>query len=515
MLLYDLVAASRRVGETRSRLEKIAALASCLHSLRGEEIAIGVLFLSGETRQGKIGIGYTLLREALSIAPAPAPALELVEVDHTLDSIARTNGPGSATIRASLLTKLFAQATAEEQDFIGRLIMGELRQGALAGVMVDAVARAARLPAADVRRAAMLAGSIAPVAVAALSDGSAGLARFAVTLFQPVQPMLAQPTEDLADALAAFGAAALEWKLDGARVQIHKRGAEVRVYTRNLNDVTAAGPEIVEAVSCLPAQEIILDGEAIALRADGAPRPFQETMRRFGRKLEVHAMRAALPLSVYFFDCLWLDGQVLLDRPTQQRFDVLGQALPAALVIPRLITADVDAANAFLEDALRRGHEGIMIKSLAAPYEGGSRGSSWLKLKQAHTLDLIVLAVEWGNGRRKGWLSNLHLGARDPTTGGRVMLGKTFKGMTDEMLNWQTQTLLRLETSRDSYTVWVRPELVVEIAFNDIQASHQYPGGLALRFARVKRYRTDKSAADADTIDTVRAIFAAQVGRRE
>jgi DNA ligase-1 len=405
--------------------------------------------------------------------------------------------------------------TAAEQDFLVRLLVGELRQGALEGVMLDAIAAASGLPTADVRRAAMLSGSLRETARVAMgADGAAALARFAVALHRPVQPMLATPADDIASAMARLGTAALEWKVDGARVQAHKAGGEVKVYTRALKDVTASVPEIVEALQALPARELILDGEAIALAPDGTPLPFQVTMRRFGRKLDVEAMRAELPLAAYFFDCLHLDGASLLDAPAQDRFDALAAALPPALVIPRIVTADVAAAEDFYADALARGHEGVMAKALAAPYEAGRRGASWLKVKRAHTLDLVVLAAEWGNGRRRGWLSNLHLGARDPASGGYAMLGKTFKGMTDAMLRWQTERLGALALgSTDGYVVHVRPELVVEIAFDGLQASSRYPSGLALRFARVKRYREDKRPEQADTIDTVRALYAAQVGR--
>ena len=513
MLLADLAATSQRVAATSRRLEKIGALASCLQRLPPEEIEIGVQYLSGELRQGKIGVSYSLLRNAWPEASATTPALRLIDVDQELASIAQMVGPGSMATRTQALSRLLARATHEEQDFLVHLIGGELRQGALEGLMVEAVARAGHFPAADVRRAAMFSGRLAPVARAALVEGAPGLGHFSMTLFQPVQPMLARPAEDIDDALSQFGMAALEWKLDGARVQVHKEGSEVRVFTRNLNEVTAAVPEIVQAVANLSAPRLVLDGEAIALRSDGTPLPFQETMRRFGRKLNVEATRATLPLSVYFFDCLYVNGQGLIDQPTQERVDALVEAVPAHLLVPRLITDDPEEGEAFFRGALQRGHEGIMIKSLASPYEAGSRGSTWLKLKQAETLDLVVLAAEWGNGRRSGWLSNLHLGARDPGSGTYVMLGKTFKGMTDEMLTWQTRALLDLEISRDRYTVHVRPELVVEIAFNEVQSSAQYPGGLALRFARVKRYRPDKKAAQADTIDTVRAIFAKQAGR--
>ena len=344
----------------------------------------------------------------------------------------------------------------------------------------------------------------------AMVDGAAGLARFAVALHRPVQPMLATPADDIAGAMTQLGTAALEWKVDGARMQVHKAGGKVKVYTRALKDVTASVPEIVEALQALPAEELILDGEAVALAADGSPQPFQVTMRRFGRKLDVERTRAELPLAAYFFDCLLVDGTSLLDRPARERFAALAAALPTRLVIPRIVTDDVAIAETFYADALARGHEGVMVKSLDAPYEAGRRGASWLKVKRAHTLDLVVLAAEWGHGRRKGSLSNLHLGARDPATGGWVMLGKTFKGMTDALLAWQTTELLARELERDSYTVWVKPELVVEIAFNEMQESPQYPGGLALRFARVKGYRDDKRADEADTIETVRALHASQ-----
>ena len=353
----------------------------------------------------------------------------------------------------------------------------------------------------------------APIARAALTEGAPGLARFAIELHRPVQPMLAQPARDLDDALGTLGTAALEWKLDGARVQVHKCGADVRVYTRNLNDVTAAVPEIVEAVAALPARALVLDGEAIALAPGGAPKPFQETMRRFGRKLNVAQLRAELPLAAYFFDCLRRDDEPLVDAPAHARFDALAASLPPALVVPRLVTSDAAAAQRFYADALARGHEGVMAKALDAPYEAGNRGASWLKVKRTRSLDLVVLAAEWGHGRRSGWLSNLHLGARDPGTGGFVMLGKTFKGLTDELLRWQTRELLARELARDATTVDVRPELVVEIEFNDLQHSPHYPGGLALRFARVKGYRPDKLASDADTIETVRALYAEQNAR--
>lgn len=508
----DLVEASTRAAQTASRLGKRDAIAACLRAAAPDEVEIAVAFLSGETRQGRLGIGYATLSALRGGAAAAAPALALREVDDALARIAAAKGKGSAAERGALLSALFARATRAEQDFLVRLLVGELRQGALEGVMIEAIAAAAGVAVAAVRRAAMFAGDLGAVARAALTEGAAGLARFAIELQRPVQPMLAQPAEDIADALARLGTAALEWKLDGARVQVHKAGDDVRVFTRNLNEVTAAVPEIVEAMRAAPARELILDGEAIALAAGGAPQPFQVTMRRFGRKLDVDALRAELPLAAFFFDVLRRDGDSLVERPARERFAALTDALPSALVVPRLVTSDASAAQAFYAEALARGHEGVMAKALDAPYEAGSRGAAWLKVKRAHTLDLVVLAAEWGHGRRRGWLSNLHLGARDPA-GGFVMLGKTFKGLTDELLEWQTRELLAREIGRDDYTVHVRPELVVEIAFNDLQASPQYPGGLALRFARVKRYRPDKRADEADTIDTVRAIYAAQAAR--
>jgi DNA ligase 1 len=515
ILLADIVATSRRVGDTPGRNAKIAALAATLRALAPAEIPIGVAYLSGETPQGRSGIGYAMLRDASPATGADAPTLGLVDVDAVLGRIAATMGPGSKAERTRLLSSLLARATDDERDFLFRLLLGELRQGALEALMLDAIAAAAALPVAAVRQAAMVADGAASVASAALSEGASGLARFALVLMQPVAPMLAQPASDVAEALRAFGTASFEWKLDGARVQVHRSGDDVRVFTRNRNDVTASAPEIVDAMRAIASRDLVLDGEAIALQADGAPQPFQTTMRRFGRTKDVAAMQASLPLSVYFFDCLRLEGRSLTAAPAAERFDALLQALPPELIVPRIVTAERAAAEAFFDDALSRGHEGVMAKSLEAPYEAGRRGASWLKIKRAHTLDLVVLAAEWGHGRRQGWLSNLHLGARDDVDGGFVMLGKTFKGMTDDMLAWQTDALLSRAVRRDEWTVHVRPELVVEIAFNDLQASPRYPGGLALRFARVKRWRDDKTAADADTIETVRAIYAGQLARAD
>lgn len=508
MQLDEIVRTSLALRETRSRRRKVALLADCLRRLSPDEIRVGVAYLCGALPQGRIGLGWAALREARPVEAADAARLGVREADAAFSRIAAASGAGSGRARARELAALLGRATGAEQEFLGRLVLGELRQGASEGLVVESLADAAGVPAADVRRARMLAGDLGAVAEAALLRGRAGLSSFALELFRPLLPMLAQPAQDLAAALGRLGEAAFEWKLDGARIQVHKLGGDVRVFSRRLHDVTAAVPEVVEVVRSLPPRVLILDGEAIALRSDGKPLPFQTTMRRFGRRLDVAGMRDELPLSCLFFDCLHLDGKDLLERPAVERAALLAEALPPPLRVPRLVSDDAVRAERFFDEALARGHEGLMAKSLAAPYEAGGRGQSWLKLKPAHTLDLVVLAAEWGSGRRRGWLSNLHLGARDPARGGFVMLGKTFKGLTDEVLAWQTARLLELEVGRDDYTVHVRPELVVEIAFSDVQASPHYPAGLALRFARVKGYRPDKRPEQADAIDAVRAIHA-------
>jgi DNA ligase-1 len=507
MRLYDIVEASRRVGETGARSVKVRHLAACLRQAEPEAIETVVALLSGEPRQGRIGLGPAVLRAALPPTAAPAAVLTLAEVDAAFDRIVQTRGPGSTADRASIARELLAAATPDEQGFLWRVLLGELRQGAVAGLMVEAVAQAAQMPPVEIRRALTVSGDLGAVARAVLTEGPAALAGIAIRLFRPLQPMLAQSADDPDEALKLLGAAGFEDKLDGARIQVHKKAGEVRIFTRHLNDVTAAVPEIVAVVSELAPSGLILDGEALAFEADGEPAPFQVTMRRFGRKLEVAQLRHSIPLRPFFFDCLYFDGTSIVDRPSAERFAVLAQALPEHLLIRRRTTASPAEAEAFLAEALAAGHEGIMAKALDAPYEAGGRGRAWLKVKPAVTLDLVVLAAEWGHGRRTGWLSNLHLGARDPDTGGFVMLGKTFKGMTDEILAWQTAELRKLAIAGDAYTVHVEPRLVAEIAFNDIQASPRYPGGLALRFARLKRYRPDKEAAEADTIDTVRSIY--------
>jgi DNA ligase 1 len=507
MKLAELVETSRRVAEVSGRLEKIGLIAALLARVPPDEIEIAVAYLSGAIRQQRTGIGWAAMQAAMPEPPGESASLELSEIDATFDRIARVAaGKGSSGERHRLLRELLARATHPEQDFLFRLVTGELRQGAVEGIMLEAVAKAAGLPADGVRRARMMAGDLPSVAKAALTGGGAELATFATQLFRPVQPMLAGSAEDASEAIGELGEAALEYKLDGARIQIHKSGDQVAVYSRRLNDVTAAVPEVVELVRALPARELILDGEVIALRGNGTPQPFQTTMSRFGKRLDVNRARGEVPLTPFFFDLLHLNGGSLMDEPARERLMALHDLAPAPTVIPRLVTASTVEADRFLRTAIERGHEGIMAKALDAPYQAGHRGRRWLKVKPANTLDLVVLAAEWGHGRRHGWLSNLHLGARNPE-GGFVMLGKTFKGMTDEMLAWQTKKLLELEVARDGITVYVRPELVVEVAFNEVQASTQYPGGVALRFARIKRYRTDKSPVETDTIGTVQEIY--------
>ncbi len=505
MLLAQVVDTSQKVGATSKRLAKIDLLATLLRQLRPDEVEIAVPFLSGTIRQGRIGIGYASLQESGN-APASSATLELADVDAAFHAFAKISGKGAERQRAESLTGLLDRATEPERHFLRRLLIGELRQGALEGIMLEALAKAAGAVPDRVRRAAMFAGDPSRIARSLLEHGEAGLAQYDVQLFRPVQPMLAQSAEDVEDAVSEMGEAALEFKMDGARVQVHKAGDRVVVFSRALNNVTAAVPEVVEAALALPANELILDGEVLGLRPDGRPQPFQVTMRRFGRRLEVERMRAELPLRPFWFDLLYLNGGHMLDETQARRFAALtGLSQPDDL-IPHSTTSDTLKAREFLESSLKQGHEGIMAKATNAPYAAGARGKSWLKIKQARTLDLVILAAEWGNGRRQGWLSNLHLGARDTEKGGYSMLGKTFKGLTDAMLAWQTTELLKLELARDSYTVYVEPKMVAEIAFNEIQVSSRYVSGLALRFARVKRYRSDKSAADSDTFETVRRL---------
>jgi DNA ligase 1 len=506
MRLAELVTTSRALASTRSRRAKVEALADALRRTGPDDVETATAYLSGVLRQRRTGLGWRSLADLP--APAEKPTLAVAEVHDAFEQISRVAGAGSKQARTDLVENLFGRATAEEQDYLRRLVTGELRQGALDGLMLEAVAAASGTPATTVRRAAMLCGATLPVAVAALTGGEEALAAFGLEVGRPVRPMLASSAPDLPAALERLGAdgqVAVDCKLDGIRVQVHKYDDQVRVFTRTLDDITDRLPEVVEGVSALSARALVLDGEAIALDAFGRPRPFQETAARTASRLDVETLRESVPLTSYFFDLLHLDGADLLDRPARDRFGVLAQTLPDELVVPRRVTDDPGAAAEFFDEVVGLGHEGVVLKSLDTGYEAGRRGASWVKVKPRHTLDLVVLAVEWGSGRRTGLLSNIHLGARDGE-GGFVMLGKTFKGMTDEMLAWQTERFLELETSRSSYVVHVRPEQVVEVAFDGIQTSPRYAAGMALRFARVVRYRDDKTAAEADTVDTVRSL---------
>ncbi len=533
MLLAEVAATSDAVAATRSRLAKRAAIADLLRRVADDaeagsaEVEIAVAYLAGELRQRRTGLGWRSLRDLP--APAEEPGLTLTDVDAAFARMADLSGPGSSTARQAEAAALFGAATAREQSLLAGLVSGELRQGALDSVVVDAVAEAAGAPADAVRRAVMLAGATGPVARAALTAGgpeaaAEALATFRLTVGRPVRPMLAQSAPDVGAALDKLGAApggedasgtavAVDVKLDGIRIQVHRDGDDVRVFTRSLDDITERVPEIVAAVRALPGRALVLDGEALVVGPDGVPRPFQETAARSATQGERSAaeeaeLAASLELSPFFFDVLHADGRDLLDEPLRDRLAVLDDLLADAagpLAVRRLVTDDAAAATAFFDAAVAEGQEGVVLKSLDAPYAAGRRGAGWVKVKPRHTLDLVVLAVERGSGRRSGWLSNIWLGARDPA-GGFVMLGKTFKGMTDEMLAWQTQRFRELQTADEGYVVHVRPEQVVEIAFDGLQRSTRYPGGLALRFARVVRYRDDKTAAEADTIDTVRAL---------
>jgi DNA ligase 1 len=555
VLLSEVVDVSAAVAATSARTAKIEQIAALLGRVPPGEVAVAVAFLSGELLQGQIGVGYAAVGDLLrapgvarpvagpgasddgadailgDAGPPQAPgaaALTLTDVDAAFGAIGAVTGPGSQAERRRLLTELFTRATQREREFLVRLLAGDLRQGALEGVMTDAVARAAGVPADEVRRAHQLGGSLPEVARAALGGtprsadrALAALRAFMLRVGRPVRPMLAASAPDITAALDRISPAAAEWKIDGIRIQVHRSGREVAVFTRTLDDITARVPEIAEAATSLAVTDVVLDGEAVALTPDGRPRPFQVTAARTASQADVARLREQTPLTPFLFDLLHLDGADLIDAPASERHRLLSGIAPAALLTPRIVTADPAVAGAFLAGAVARGHEGVVLKSLDSPYRAGRRGSEWIKVKPRHTLDLVILAAEWGHGRRRGVLSNLHLGARDPETGGLVMLGKTFKGLTDEMLAWQTTRLLELadpeqrwpegQDRREAYgVVWVRPELVVEIAFDGVQASRRYPGGLALRFARVLRFRPDKSPAEADTIDSVREIWSAQ-----
>ena len=608
VLLSDVVRTSEAVSLASGRRVKIGEIAGLLRRAAPDEIPVAVAFLSGELRQRQIGVGYAALggllrpaagdpdatgrsvtnpadpRAAASDAPDGGPGTEpgprpltVAETDSVFASIGATTGAGSQAGRRRLLGTLFARATPAEQSFLTRLLGGELHQGALEGVMTEAVARAAGVDAGEVRRALMLGGSLPAVAEAALSAASAArqeqaaadgepaahqpaahqaaahqpaaagtaadqapdqaaaheagdraaaaaalaaLRGFRLQVGRPLRPMLAASAPTVAAAFERASPAEAEWKIDGIRIQVHRQGPVVRVFTRTLDDITARLPEITRAVLASRAEALVLDGEAIALDAEGRARPFQVTASRAGTQAAPGQEGPDVPLTPFFFDLLHLDGRDLVDEPATVRHALMAEVLPADLRVPRLVTSDVAEAEAFFADAVARGHEGVVVKSLDGLYAAGRRGSEWIKVKPRHTLDLVVLAAEWGHGRRRGWLSNLHLGARDPA-GGFVMLGKTFKGLTDEMLRWQTGQFLDIAESpgqrpgsdhSDARGVLrVRPEMVVEIAFDGVQASPRYPGGLALRFARVLRYRPDKQAAEADTIDAVRAIWEGRV----
>ena len=538
MLLDAVVRTSAAVAASPGRLAKIAEIAGLLRQVPATEMPIAVAFLSGELTQRQIGVGYAAISDLLggygeadqpaASTPAKTPTLSLADTDLAFTEIGAQAGPGSQGQRRQLLADLLSRATQAERDFLVRLIAGDLRQGALAGVMTEAIAKAAEVPVADVRRAYQLTGSLADAAAAALghrpadsfpaarqvsAEASGGqsqaLRGVGMHVGRPIRPMLAASAPGVAAALERISPAAVEWKIDGIRVQVHRQGDRARVFTRTLDDITERVPEIAAAALALDASAAVLDGEAVALRADGRPHPFQVTSARAA------SQAGAVPLTAFFFDLLHLDGADLIDLRADQRFARLAAVAPAEIVIPRLVTADVSEAEQFFADAVARGHEGVMVKSLDSPYVAGRRGSEWIKVKPRHTLDLLVLAAEWGHGRRQEWLSNLHLGARDPANGGTVMLGKTFKGLTDAVLAWQTERLLELAEPAPGSAgpahrgvVRVKPELVVEIAFDGVQASTRYPGGVTLRFARVLRYRPDKSPADADTIDSVRALWA-------
>ncbi|MDF2050861.1 ATP-dependent DNA ligase [Arthrobacter sp. Cr_A7] len=505
MLLDELVTTTDAVASTRSRLAKVDLLAGLLRRLEPAEIPAAVGLLIARPRQGRVGIGWRGMTAAMG-EPAAEPGLTVADVDAALDRLLAAAGAGSAAERAATLRELTAAATEREQSFIAGVLLGELRTGALEGVLTDAIARAADRPVDSVRRAAMLSGDLGATALLALTGTAAELEEVGLVVGRPVQPMLAATAASASAALEVTGEASVEYKLDGARIQVHRTGGEVRIFTRTLADVTHRLPEVVDVVRGLPVSDVILDGETLALDEDGGPRPFQETMSRFG----ADAVRTTL-LHPWFFDVLHIDGRDLLEEPLSERIGVLERIAPAYR-IPGEVTGDPAVAERVAREALAAGHEGVMVKAVGSAYAAGRRGSNWIKVKPVLTYDLVVLACEWGSGRRTGLLSNLHLGALDPAgefgePGGYVMVGKTFKGLTDELLRWQTERFQEIEVRRTSNTVWVEPVSVVEIAIDGVQRSTRYPGGIALRFARVKRYRDDKTVAEADTIQTLRGLL--------
>lgn len=510
MLFSDVVAVSATVAATRSRRAKTTTIAELLRAAARAEVPVVTAILAGTPLQGRIGIGPHTLADART-EPAAQPTLTVLELDAAITELAAVSGTGSAERRNQVGGALFARCTEPEQELLFRLLTGELRQGALEGIMTEAIAEAAGLPVADVRRAFMLSGRLPVTAEAALSGGAAALAAFGLELGRPVRPMLASPGTTLAEAVEELGAVSIEYKLDGARIQVHRDGDDIAVFTRTLREITPAVPELVELVRELPARRFVLDGESLTLTDEGTPRPFQETMSRFGREGDQRTSIDRAPaesarqrlLRPYFFDVLHYEGTDLLDRPLRERQRVLRELAPEYTITG---STEPDDAAAVFDAAIANGHEGVVVKSLDSGYAAGSRGASWRKVKRVHTLDLVVLAAEWGHGRRTGTLSNLHLGARDPDGGEPVMVGKTFKGLTDELLAWQTEALQAIRRGGDDWTVTVEPQLVVEIALDGVQRSTRYPGGVALRFARVLRYRTDKTAAEADSLDAVRAL---------
>jgi DNA ligase-1 len=501
-LLRELVDASAQVAATSSRSAKIETLAGLLRRLDDDEVAIAVAFLSGVPRQGRIGIGYSIVF-GMDVPPAAPPSLTIHEVDNAIDAIEAVTGSGSAAIRRELLAGLLGRATDEEADFLRRLFTGQLRQGSLAGVMTAAVAKAAGVGVEVTRRALMLSGDLARTAEIARTDGERGLRAVGFELFRPILPMLASTGAAVGEVVAGFESASVEFKLDGIRIQIHRRDDEVRIYTRNLNEITDTLPGIVATVRRLPVRQVVLDGEALWM-SEAGPASFQETVS------QIDADAPPEGIVTFVFDLLHVDGEDLLDLPLSERAARL-EAIAPELKIPGVVTTDPREGERVLEESLAAGHEGVVVKDTASLYAAGRRGGAWRKVKPVRTYDLVVLGAEWGHGRRQGWLSNLHLGARDPRTGEFVMVGKTFKGLTDELLRWQTDALLQRETGRRGIAVFVNPELVVEIALDGVQASTRYPGGVALRFARVKRYRPDKDAAEADTIDELRALLPASM----
>ncbi|HET7856005.1 MAG TPA: ATP-dependent DNA ligase [Gaiellaceae bacterium] len=497
-LLTDVVSASRDLAGTSSRSQKVAILAELLQRLDPDEIPVAVGFLAGVPRQGRVGVGYSTVY-GVECEPAEAPSLTVSDLDRAITEVGETTGSGSAAKRKQILLELLGRATEEEAGFVKRLLTGELRQGALAGVMVEAIAKAASVPASLARRALMLSGDLPRTAEVAITEGEAGLREVGLELFRPILPMLASTASTVGEVVESFDRSSVEWKLDGIRIQIHRRGDDVRIYTRNLNDITDALPGIVAAVRRLPVTQAVLDGEAIWMGEHG-PAAFQDTVSQIDGEAPPEGV------VTFLFDVLHVDDEDLLDSPLDERAERLNAIAPQ-LKIPSVLTSDPEAAQAVLDEALEAGHEGVVVKDAASTYSAGRRGKTWRKVKPVRTYDLVVLGAEWGHGRREGWLSNLHLGARAPTTGEFLMVGKCFKGLTDELLEWQTKELLARETERRGIAVLVRPELVVEIALDGVQSSTRYPGGVALRFARVKRYRPDKRAEDADAIDDLRALL--------